>query len=152
MPEPVAPLTGHCMCGAVSFEVSEPLVGAAYCHCKRCQRRTGTAFSVTALTQPGSFSVSAGSEHVRAYAPGDGGWNKFFCAQCGGQLYTSNPDNPDLIAIRMGALDQDPGIRPQVHQFVDYAAPWEPVPDDGLPRFGERMTWEGDSPAVQDGA
>jgi hypothetical protein len=43
--------------------------------------------------------------------------------------------------VRMGALDQDPGIRPSVHQFTDYAAPWEPIPDDGLPRFPERMDW-----------
>ena len=44
--------------------------------------------------------------------------------------------------MRVGALDQDPGVRPSVHQFVDYAAPWEPIPDDGLPRYPERMTWE----------
>ena len=37
-------LTGACMCGAVTFAVSRPLVGALYCHCKRCQRRTGSAF------------------------------------------------------------------------------------------------------------
>jgi hypothetical protein len=41
--------------------------------------------------------------------------------------------------IRMGALDDDPGIRPSAHQFVDYAAPWEPLPDDGLPRVPERL-------------
>lgn len=39
----------------------------------------------------------------------------------------------------MGALDGDPGIRPAAHQFTDYAAPWYPVPDDGLPRFPERI-------------
>jgi hypothetical protein len=35
----------------------------------------------------------------------------------------------------MGALDEDPGIRPSAHQFVDYAAPWDRLPDDGLPVF-----------------
>jgi hypothetical protein len=146
MPEPVAPLTGRCMCGAVSFRVSEPLVGAAYCHCKRCQRRTGTAFSVSGLTQPGSFSITEGEELVRSWDPGDGGWVKSFCSRCGGQLFTVNPENTDLLSVRMGALDEDPGIRPGLHQFTDYAAPWEPIPDDGLPRFPERMTWTGDQP------
>jgi hypothetical protein len=37
----------------------------------------------------------------------------------------------------MGTFDGDPGIRPSVRQFVSYAAPWEPVPDDGLPRYPE---------------
>ena len=129
------------MCGAVTFEVSAPLAKAVYCHCKRCQRRTGTAFSLSGLTEPGSFAVTQGKDAVRTYQPEDDGWHKSFCGECGGQLYTTNPENPDLIAVRFGALDQDPGVRPSVHQFVDYAPPWAPVPDDGLPRFPERMAW-----------
>jgi hypothetical protein len=42
------------------------------------------------------------------------------------------------LVVRFGAFDGDPGIRPGSRQFVDYAAPWEPIPDDGLPRFPER--------------
>jgi hypothetical protein len=127
------------MCGAVRFEVRERLPGALYCHCKRCQRRTGTAFSVSALTVPGSFEITRGEEAVRAWEPPDDGWVKAFCSACGSQVYTSHPDDPELIAIRMGVLDDNPGIRPSAHQFVDYAAPWEPLPDDGLPRFPERL-------------
>ena len=40
--------------------------------------------------------------------------------------------------MRLGAFDGDPGVRPRAHQFVAYAAPWEPIPDDGLPRFPEQ--------------
>jgi hypothetical protein len=141
------PLTGGCLCGAVRFTVSAPLLGAAYCHCKRCQRRTGGATSITGLTQQGSFEITDGEAEVGSYDPADGGWVKSFCGQCGSQLYTSNPENPDLIAVRLGTFDADPGVRPGARQFVDYAAPWEPIPDDGLPRFGERLTWEGDRPA-----
>ena len=68
--------------------------------------------STTALTEPGSFSITEGSDFVTTYEPGDDGWLKSFCSKCGGQLFTTNPDNPELIAIRMGALDEDPGIRP----------------------------------------
>ena len=127
------------MCRAVRFEVGARLLGALYCHCNRCQRRTGTAFSATALTQQGSFALTEGEEHVGTYDPGDGGWLKMFCRECGSQLYTVHPENPELIAVRLGPLDQDPGVRPNVHQFVTYAASWEPIPDDGFPRFPERM-------------
>jgi hypothetical protein len=130
------------MCGAVRFEVSAPLLGAAYCHCKRCQQRTGTAFSISGLTEPGSFALTSGDSDVRTYRPDDDGWLKSFCSICGSQLFTTHPENPQLIAVRVGALDQDPGVRPTVHQFVAYAPPWEPIPDDGLPRFPERLTWE----------
>ncbi len=116
------------MCGGVRFELSEPLLGALFCHCKRCQRRTGTGVSTTALTAPGSYRTVAGEELVGTWDPGDGGYVKAFCSRCGSQLYTTNPENPEVLAIRMGALDDDPGIRPGAHQFVDYAAPWFPVP------------------------
>ncbi len=137
MIDPSLPITGRCLCGGVRFEVSEPLLGARYCHCKRCQRRTGTAFAASATAAPGSFRVSEGEELVRAFSPEDG-WRKFFCAECGGHIYSQSHLDPDQIGVRMGAIDGDPGVRPSSHQFVAYAASWEPLPDDGLPRYDER--------------
>jgi hypothetical protein len=55
-------------------------------------------------------------------------------------MWARSQDDPDVIAVRMGAFDSDPGIRPDYRQFVAYAAPWEPIPDDGLPRFPERRS------------
>lgn len=139
MDDPELPLTGGCMCGGVRFELSEPPLGALFCHCKRCQRRTGTGVSTSALTAPGTYRTVAGEELIGTWDPGDGGYVKAFCTTCGGQLYTTNPEDPEILAIRMGALDGDPGVRPAAHQFVAYAAPWFPVADDGLPRFPERI-------------
>ncbi len=48
---------------------------------------------------------------------------------CGGVRYE----------IAEGTFDRDPGLRPQYRQFVAYAALWEPLPDDGLPRYDERI-------------
>jgi hypothetical protein len=74
---------------------------------------------------------------VRAYRPPDG-FAKMFCETCGSALWSQSPDDPDVISVRLGAFDTDPGIRPSWRQFVAYAAPWEAVPDDGLPRHAER--------------
>ncbi len=41
------------------------------------------------------------------------------------------------MSVRLGAFDADPGVRPQWRAYVAYAAPWEPIPDDGLPRYDE---------------
>jgi hypothetical protein len=131
------PLTGGCLCGAVRFEVDRPLLGAHYCHCTRCQRRTGTAASVTGLAAPGSVRVVEGADVLRSWDPGDG-WAKLFCATCGGQVFCRNPDDPEQLGVRLGALDSDPGVRPSLRQYVAYAAAWEPIPDDGLPRYPER--------------
>jgi hypothetical protein len=130
------PLTGGCLCGAVRFEVSESLVSSGYCHCTRCQRRTGTAASPGARIAPGSLRVLSGEELIRAYEPEDG-FAKVFCSSCGSSLWSRSQKDSEVISIRLGAFDHDPGIRPTYRQFVAYAAPWEPIPDDGLERFPE---------------
>jgi hypothetical protein len=134
---PELPLTGGCLCGGVRFEVTEPPITAVYCHCTRCQRRTGTAASVSARLAPGSLRIVSGEELVRSYVPEDG-FAKDFCSACGGALWSRHPQDPDLVSVRMGAFDADPGIRPSARQYLDYAAAWEPIPDDGLPRYPER--------------
>ena len=131
------PLTGGCLCGGVRFEVTEPPVVASYCHCTRCRRRTGTAAAISARIVPGSLRVVAGEELVKAWVP-DEGFAKEFCSACGSALWSRNPADPEMISVRMGAFDADPGIRPSYRQFVAYAAPWEQIPDDGLPRHPER--------------
>jgi hypothetical protein len=134
---PELPLTGGCLCGAVRFEVGEPPVSAVYCHCTRCQRRTGTAAAASARLAPGSLRIVSGEELVRSYVPEDG-FVKDFCSACGGALWSRHPQDPDLVSVRMGVFDDDPGIRPSARQYVAYAAPWESIPDDGLPRYPER--------------
>lgn len=131
--------TGGCACGAVRFEITQPLVSASYCHCTRCQRRTGTAASASAMCEPGSFRVVKGEEHLRAWKP-EGGAEKWFCGECGSALFSLRPGDVPVIGVRLGAFDDDPGIRPTLRQFVTYAAPWEQIPDDGLPRYPERST------------
>ena len=129
-------LTGACGCGAVEFEVTEPLVSATYCHCTRCQRRTGAAASANTRVSAEAFSIVRGEDRLRAWKP-EGGAEKWFCGDCGSALFSRNPADASLVGVRLGALDSDPGIRPSAHQFVAYAAAWEPIPNDGLPRYPE---------------
>ena len=130
-----APLAGSCLCGGVRFEVAPPLGRAGYCHCTRCQRRTGTSASAQVRVEAGAVRVLARDELVRAWRPPHG-FAKEFCASCGSHLWSRDPSSGEVFSVRMGAFDTDPGVRPSFRQFVDFAAAWEPVPDDGLERFG----------------
>jgi hypothetical protein len=130
------PLTGGCLCGGVRYEIAEPLMSASYCHCTRCQRRTGTAASASARIAPGSLRILSGEELLRSYDPEDG-FSKVFCSACGSGLWSQDPQNPEVIGVRLGTFDDDPGVRPAHRQFVAYAAPWEDIPEDGLPRYPE---------------
>jgi hypothetical protein len=132
------PITGGCGCGAVRYEIAAPLEGALYCHCTRCQRRTGTAASASAYPKAGTVRVVGGEDRLRSWAP-EGGLAKVFCADCGSGLFASDPESGEIMVVRMGTIDGDPGVRPGVRQFVDSAAVWEQIPEDGLPRHSGRM-------------
>lgn len=115
------------------FTIRAPFEEALVCHCKRCQRRTGSAFSASGSVAAEYFSVSDGLEQVRRREP-ERSAVKSFCGVCGSALFA---EVGDRVWVRLGAVDGDPGIRPSLHQFRDYRAPWCTLPDDGLPRFGE---------------
>jgi hypothetical protein len=132
---PETPLIGHCGCGAVRFEVRAPFESAGYCHCHRCQHRTGTAGGASARVPRAAVEFTDGLDLIRTWKP-EGGKPKSYCGECGGHLFAGALDG-EIIAIRMGAIEGDPGIRPEFHQWVSSFPVWENLPDDGLPRHPE---------------
>jgi hypothetical protein len=133
-PSPAMPLQGGCLCGAVRFEISAPFLSAGYCHCTHCQRRTGTASSANGRVPQEGFTLLQGAAELRAYKPPEG-VPKLFCTSCGSALFSGDPFSDAEVAVRLGTLDGDPGIRPHYRQFVDSATSWEAIPDDGLTRY-----------------
>jgi hypothetical protein len=128
------PIYGGCLCGGVRFRVTMPFRRANHCHCSRCRKHSGT-FGLTQGRVPREgFELLQGEKLVRVYRP-DGGAVKAFCSACGSSLFGAWWPEGDEISIRLGALDGDPGIRPQWHQWLESAPDWEPIPDDDLPRF-----------------
>ncbi len=133
-PSRAAPLGGGCLCGKVRFEITVPLISASYCHCTHCQRRTGTGSSANGRVPRGGFRLLQGEDALRSFEPPTG-VPKLFCGHCGSALFSGDPFSDAEVAVRLGTLERDPGIRAQFRQFVDSAAPWEPIPEDGLPRY-----------------
>lgn len=130
-----AELTGACLCGAFRFEIDRRPEAVAYCHCTRCQRRTGTAVAASAAIQASWVTFTSGSlDAIRWWRPPDGA-AKGFCPECGSHLFSRRQDDPSRLGVRLGVLDGDHGLRPQLRQYVASAASWEPIPDDGLPRY-----------------
>lgn len=80
------------------------------------------------------FALLAGGQLIETYRP-PGGMAKAFCRACGSSLFGGTwPEGPE-VSIRLGCLDDDPAIRPQYHSFTESKAPWDALPEDGLPRF-----------------
>src|SRR5947209_4027991 len=134
-PSPERPLQGGCLCGAVRYEITAPFLSAGYCHCTRCQRRTGTGSSINGRVPQSGFALLGGEQALKAYSPPEGGARKLFCTECGSAVFSGDPLSDEQVAVRLGTLDGDPGIRPEARQFVDFAASWDSLPDDGLTRY-----------------
>ena len=127
-------VTGSCLCGGVRFELTLPFRRANHCHCSRCRKHSGTFGETQGRVPREGFRLLAGDELIRVYRPDDGAV-KAFCSVCGSSLFGGTWPDGDEVSVRFGALDGDPGIRPQYRSFVGSKAPWDDLPDDGLPRF-----------------
>ena len=126
---------GSCLCGGVRFEVNPPFIRANHCHCSRCQKHSGTSVCTQAMVDKGQFKLLQGDELLGVFGKSNGG-TKVFCKVCGSNLFGGSwPDGPE-VSIRMGAFDDNPGIKPQFHSFVDSKAHWDQICDD-LPQYAE---------------
>ena len=129
-------IRGGCLCGQVRFEVQPPFLRAGHCHCQRCRKHSGTAVCTQARVPREQFSLKQGSQLIRVYGQGEGAV-KAFCLCCGSSLFGGDWPMGAEVSIRMGSLDDDPGIRPQFHTFVSDRAPWDEITDE-LPQYAER--------------
>ena len=131
------PVRGSCLCGGVRFEITAPLRRANYCHCSRCRKHSGSSAMAQGRVPREGFRLLAGAELVEVFRP-EGGMVKAFCRACGSSLFGGTwPEGPE-VSVRLGTLDDDPEITPQYRSFVGSKAPWDPLPDDGLPRYEGR--------------
>jgi hypothetical protein len=90
--------------------------------------------TLNARVPAAAFEVLAGADLIKTWRPPDG-QPKSFCGECGGHLFSGDPDGSSTVGVRLGAVDGDPGIRPSWRQWVSSAPDWEAIPDDGLERF-----------------
>jgi hypothetical protein len=133
-------LEGGCLCGGVRFTITGKLGPAGYCHCKQCQRASGSAFAANAPVRTRYFAIVAGAELVREYESSPGKY-RAFCGRCGSPVYSRRDDEPEIRRIRLGTLDGDPGRRPLGHVWVTSKAPWYTI-HDALPQHPQGLVTE----------
>ena len=110
-------LSGACLCGGVRFAITDAPLSAVYCHCTRCQRRTGTGASASAILPSGSFRIVAGEQLVREL-PVAGRIHDRVLQPVRQRPLEPSPKTEEVRAVRMGSFDADPGVRPSFRQFT----------------------------------
>lgn len=128
----MATVHGSCLCGDVTWEAEGPFELMSHCHCGRCRKGHGTAFSTSVGASARGFRVTRGPERVASSPTSDTGSSRSFCPRCGSIV----PDTPagERVFLNAGSLDGDLGVRPLAHIFVGSKAPWYEIPGS-LPRF-----------------
>jgi hypothetical protein len=122
---------GSCLCGGVTWEAEGPFELMGHCHCSRCRKTHGTAFSTSMVAPAAGFRFRSGQD---AIVTNESAGGRSFCGRCGATTPAATRDG--RMFVHAGSLDDDPGVRPLAHIFVGSKAPWyEFPPADALPRF-----------------
>lgn len=129
-----APYEGGCACSAIRYTVSqEPLISYC-CHCTECQKRTSSAFGVSAMVTADSLTIEQGAPRQRT-RKGDSG-NELtvnFCGDCGTSLFSAPAARPQIRVLYAGTLDTPGELPIQLNIWTDSAMPWVHI-DPGLPK------------------
>jgi hypothetical protein len=106
---------------------------AGFCHCTTCKKLSGGVGTASAFVPTDSIEILEGRELIRTYQPSEGS-AKSFCGTCGSNLFGGGWPKSEHTSVRLSAIDSPFEGRPQRHGFTRSVAPWETIPDDGLPR------------------
>jgi hypothetical protein len=131
-------MQGGCLCGQVRYEINESPEITAVCHCEKCQRQSGSAFSLLLAARESSVRYSGTMKTF--HDVGDSGQPvlRKFCGDCGSPIMSEVKVTPGLHWIKAGTLDDRSTIKPTMQIFCDAAQPW--VELKGLQSFPQMPT------------
>jgi hypothetical protein len=133
----VADIRGSCLCGGVGFEVTEPFVSVSQCHCTNCKKISGGTGTVSGRARTEAIRILSGEELLHTYQPREG-TAKTFCSECGSNLFGGGWPQSKHTSVRLSAIDTHFDRKPDTHIFARSVAPWETLPEDGVPRYDVR--------------
>ncbi len=119
--------SGGCLCGAIRYEIDPANIRSWYCHCRMCQKWTGSVVAPSVLVPRANFCLTRGDvRYFRSSAIAERG----FCASCGSPLLFA-PFGQDWLCVQTGTLD-DPELAPPTGHFgIEGHVSWLPI-DDSL--------------------
>jgi hypothetical protein len=121
--------TGGCLCGAIRYEATPEKSENWYCHCRMCQRWSGSIVATDAIIARKDLEITKGEpKYYQSSAWAERG----FCADCGSSLFFRSTQD-DTISLQTGTLDDPELARPSGHYGVEGKISWLKI-DDDLPQ------------------
>jgi hypothetical protein len=133
-PNTMKMIKGSCLCGKVAFEVTGMPLKFLYCHCRSCQKSTGSVHAANMAFPENSVRWTRGDDLIERFVDTieNPGFPRCFCRSCGSPLPKLSR-NRQFWVVPSGLLDSDPGMRPQANIYWAEHAPWY-VSADQIPR------------------
>jgi hypothetical protein len=124
----MAAIRGGCLCGAVRYEGGSEPTAALSCHCRDCQYVSGGEPADVIVVTASSVDVTQGEPKV-FWSKADSGNRVYrsFCDTCGTPLFAGNVSYPEMIAIKIGSLDESGRYPPTAHTWTVSAQPWHHI-------------------------
>jgi hypothetical protein len=129
-------IVGGCLCGQVRYKANAEPVFTGICHCKDCQKETGTAFGLVIAVPQAAVSIEGAP---KTYArKGDSGKENVrrLCPNCGSTILSEPAALPGVSIIRAGTLDDPSWLQPTMEIYCDSAQPWVQL-GGGMKRFAK---------------
>jgi hypothetical protein len=123
--------SGGCLCGRITYESAGEPSFSLLCHCRACQRQSGSAFIAAMRVPAAGFRVTQGEPRLYVSTSDAGNAvTRAFCGECGAPLFIRVASRPDIVGLRVGSLDDPSEFRPEAHIFVKSAQPWDHLRSD----------------------
>jgi len=143
---------GGCACGKVRYRATaNPMIVHA-CHCRLCQRQTGSSNVVNALFEADRITLLSGELTIDLLPTPSGNgqlvWRCNDCKVAVWSAYLINAEGENMLFLRVGTLDEPAMMPPDVHIFTSTRLPWYIIPDDqpAVERFYDvEATWSAES-------
>ncbi|REG25042.1 hypothetical protein ATI61_113106 [Archangium gephyra] len=133
------PFTGGCDCGAIRYEGSAAPIAVLNCHCRNCQRSSGTGFTTVAVVPTDSLRLLRGTPRQHTSTADSGNEVKReFCPDCGTPLFARGGIPSQLMAIKVGSLDDPSWCVPTLDIWTQSAQPWTTM-NPALPKFPKNI-------------
>lgn len=120
-----AKYSGQCLCGEISYSVDIEPVFTGNCHCKDCQRSSGSAFIPAMIFPEKDVVVSGEVKYFESQADSGNIHKRGFCPNCGSQLFARFSNIPGMLGIKAGTLNDSLNYVPKLDFYVGSAAPWD---------------------------
>jgi len=125
--------SGQCLCGQIRYTVDVEPAFAGNCHCKDCQRASGSAYIPALIFPESSVKVIGEATYFESQADSGNLHRRGFCSTCGSRLFAKFSNLPGMFGIAAGTLDVSACYSPKVDFFAASAAVWDYM-DPSLPK------------------